>query len=143
MGIRIRKSGTSRILAAAALLGACAFFGLLFAQDRNADATGTGTDTAPFDNIIHAHAGDMLERGREIFRYDTFGSQDFGGGTLELHQAIEGSQLGGVGPGVSPKTALAVGLKVDLDALPPQLITALEKGQVYLDDPATTLALLN
>lgn len=84
----------------------------------------------------------MLERGREIFRYDTFGSQDFGGGTLELHQAIEGSQLGDVGPGVSPKTALAVGLKVDLDALPPLLITALEKGQVNLDDPATTLALL-
>lgn len=142
MGMRIRKSRTSRLLAAAALLGACAFLGLLFAQDRNADATGTGTDTAPFDNIIRAHAGNMLERGREIFRYDTFGSQDFGGGTLKLHQAVQGSQLGGVGPGVGPKTALAVGLKVDLDALPPQLVTALGKGQVNLDDPATTLALL-
>lgn len=139
MGIRIRKSGH---LAAAALLATCAFFGLLFAQDRNEGGTGSGTDAAPFHNIIHAHAGDMLERGREIFRYDTFGSQDFGGCTLELHQAIGGSQLGGVGPGFRPKTALAVGLKVDLDALPPLLITALEKGQVNLDDPATTLALL-
>lgn len=35
-----------------------------------------------------------------------------------------------------------MGLKVDLDALPPQLVTALGKGQVNLDDPATTLALL-
>ena len=142
MAIRIRKSRTSRLLATTALFGACAFFGMLFAQDRNEGGTGTGTVAAPFDNVIHAHAGNMLERGRAIFRYDTFGSQDFWGGTLKLHQAIEGSQLGGVGPGVSPKTALAVGLKVDLDALPPQLVTALEKGQVNLDDPATTLALL-
>ena len=37
---------------------------------------------------------------------------------LQLHQAIEGEALGGVGPGVSPKTALAVGLKVDSEALP-------------------------
>ena len=49
---------------------------------------------------------------------------------------------GGVGPGVSPKTALAVGLKVDVDALPASLIDALKNGQVNLDDPATTLALL-
>src|SRR6185437_17067077 len=42
----------------------------------------------------------------------------------------------------SPKTALAVGLKVDVDALPPQLVAALRAGRVNLDDPATTLALL-
>jgi hypothetical protein len=142
MGIGIGKSRTSRILTAGALLGMCAFFGLLFAKERDEAGSGGRTEAAPFDNIIHAHAGNMLERGREIFRYDTFGSQDFWGGTLQLHQAIEGSKPGGVGPGVSPKTALAVGLKVDMDALPPQLITALEKGQMNLDDPTVTLALL-
>lgn len=84
----------------------------------------------------------MVQRGRQIFRFDTFGSQEFFGSTLHLHQAIEGSKLGGVGPGVSPNTALAVGLKVDVDALPPQLLTALKNGQVNLDDPATTVALL-
>src|SRR5437660_11043512 len=59
-----------------------------------------------------------------------------------LHQAIEGAKLGGVGPGVSPKTALAVGLKVDVDTLPANLLAALNHGKVNLDDPATTLALL-
>src|SRR5438067_13901069 len=59
-----------------------------------------------------------------------------------LHRAIEGAKLGGVGPGVSPKTALAVGLKVDVDTLPANLLAALNQGKVNLDDPATTLALL-
>ena len=66
----------------------------------------------------------------------------FGEDTLHLHQAIEGAKLGGVGPGVSPATALSVGLKVDVDALPASLIAALKEGRVNLDDPATTLALL-
>ena len=50
--------------------------------------------------------------------------------------------MGGVGPGVSPATALAVGLKVDVDALPASLIAAIKEGKVNLNDPATTLALL-
>src|SRR5690348_9274694 len=84
----------------------------------------------------------MLEQGRNIFRYDTFGSEAFFGDALQLHKAIEGAANGGVGGGVSPKTALAVGLKVDSEALPPQLVAQLRAGQVNLDDPATTLALL-
>src|SRR5215471_3166130 len=59
-----------------------------------------------------------VREGREIFRFDTFGDQAFWGDALRLHQAIAGASLGGVGPGVSPATALAVGLKVDVDALP-------------------------
>jgi hypothetical protein len=85
---------------------------------------------------------DAIARGRQVFRFDTFGDEDFWGGTLKLHQAIEGAKLGGVGPGVSPRTALAVGLKVDSDALPPAIVSALKAGQVNLDDPAVTLALL-
>jgi hypothetical protein len=88
------------------------------------------------------NAIDMLRRGRQIFRFDTFGDEGFWGDTLKLHQAIAGTQLGGVGPGVSPKTALAVGLKVDVDALPNSVRKGLEKGTINLDDPATTLALL-
>ncbi len=53
-----------------------------------------------------------VERGRDTFRNDTFGDEAFWGGQLRLHEAIEGAAHGGVGPGVSPKTALAVGLKV-------------------------------
>ncbi len=84
----------------------------------------------------------MVEEGKKIFRFDTFGDQVFWGDTLKIHKAIAGSKLGGVGSGVSPKTALAVGLKVDVDALPRSLVKQLKAGKVDLDNPATTLALL-
>jgi hypothetical protein len=48
-----------------------------------------------------------------------------------------------VGAGVSPATALAVGLKVDVDALPPPLVAALKQGQVDLNDVKNTIALLS
>ena len=84
----------------------------------------------------------LAEQGKNIFRNDTFGDQDFWGDTLQLNKAIEGAQHGGVGPGVSPATALAVGLKVDQDALPPALVKQISAGKVDLNDPAVTLALL-
>jgi hypothetical protein len=84
----------------------------------------------------------MVEQGRNTFRYDTFGDEAFWGGTLRLHEALAGEALGGVGPGVSPATALAVGLKVDVTALPQAVQRALAAGEVDLEDPATTLALL-
>jgi hypothetical protein len=99
----------------------------------------------PFDRQIRAHAETLWERGRSIFRYDTFGDEAFWGGALKLHQAIAGEKLGGVGPGVSPATALAVGLKVDIDALPSHTVQAIREGRlpVNLADPAVTLALLD
>lgn len=75
----------------------------------------------------------MLESGRQIFRYDTFGSEAFWGDALQLHKAIAGEKNGGVGGGVSPKIALSVGLKVDLDALPEPLKQQLKEGKVNLD----------
>src|SRR3984893_12370995 len=84
----------------------------------------------------------MIKEGRQTFRFDTFGDEDFWGDALKLHHAIAGKNLGGVGPGVSPKTALAVGLKVDMDALPGDLVAKIKGGEHNLDDPATTLALL-
>ncbi len=84
----------------------------------------------------------LLRRGKQIFRFDTFGDQAFWGGALQLHKAIEGSANGGIGPGVSPKTALAVGLKVDSAAIPAKVAAAIKAGQVDLNDPKTTLALL-
>ena len=84
----------------------------------------------------------MMDEGRKTFRYDTFGSEAFWGDALELHKAIAGEKNGGVGPGVSPKTALSVGLKVDADVLPNALKSQIKAGKVNLDDPATTIALL-
>ena len=84
----------------------------------------------------------MIEQGRQIFRYDTFGSEAFWGDALQLHKALAGEKNGGLGGGVSPKTALSVGLKVDADVLPGVLKEQIKGGKVDLDDPAITLALL-
>jgi mono/diheme cytochrome c family protein len=81
-------------------------------------------------------------RGRKVFRFDTFGDQAFWGDTLGLHRAIAGRANGGVGAGLSAKTALELGLKVDVEALPGKLRSDLRRGRVDLNDPATTLALL-
>jgi hypothetical protein len=93
------------------------------------------------DTVVK-NAAALIQNGRNIFRYDTYGDEAFWGDALQLHQAIQGSQFGGVGPGVSPKTALALGLKVDSDALPAQVLAKLRQGQIDLDDVGVTLALL-
>ena len=95
-----------------------------------------------FDRAILRNNSLLFAEGRDIFRYDTFGDEGFWGGALKLHLALAGTNNGGVGPGVSPRTALAVGLKVDVQALPSSLQAKLRAGKVNLDDPATTLALL-
>jgi hypothetical protein len=94
------------------------------------------------DFAADVHALKQFRDGRDVFRYATFGDEDFWGGTLGLDEAIAGNANGGVGPGVSPKTALAVGLKVDIDSLPRSVVHALQRGKVDLDDPAVTLELL-
>ena len=78
------------------------------------------------DQAVAENARLMLNEGRRVFRFETFGDEAFWGDTLKLHQAIAGSKLGGVGPGVSPKTALSVGLKVDVDAVPAPVAAALK-----------------
>lgn len=85
---------------------------------------------------------DKALRGRDSFRNDTFGDEVFWTDTLRLNEAIAGAANGGVGGGVSPATALAVGLKVDVEALSRLTIYAIKLGLLDLDDPAVTLALL-
>jgi hypothetical protein len=84
----------------------------------------------------------MLKDGQQTFRFDTFGDEAWWGDTLRLHEAIEGVKFGGIGPGISPATALSLGLKVDLDAMPASLVQQIKMGEVNLNDPAVTLALL-
>jgi hypothetical protein len=98
--------------------------------------TRTSTD------VVLNDSARMIEEGRRTFRFDTFGDEAFWGGQLKLHQAIAGQANGGVGAGLSPKQAFMVGLKVDVDAIPPALAAQIKAGQVNLDDPATTLSLL-
>ncbi len=104
---------------------------------------GAGVSSAPgFDHAIVQNGFELFKKGRWVFRYDTFGDEAFWGDTLKLHLAVAGADNGGVGGGVDPTTALAVGLKVDVDALPRPLRRDLQAGKVDLKNPATTLALL-
>src|SRR5688572_6776985 len=76
----------------------------------------------------------LVAQGKEIFRFDTFGNEQFWTDTLRMHEIIQ--QI------VTPAVALSVGLKVDADALPAEVKAALAAGQVDLNSTATTLALL-
>ena len=82
--------------------------------------------------------GDMspqrIAQGREIFRFDTFGDEQFWTDTARMHEVVQRS--------VSPTTALSVGLKVDAEAIPPDVAQAIKAGQVDLNSPATTVTLL-
>jgi len=75
----------------------------------------------------------MIQQGRHTFRFDTFGDEAFWGGKLELHRAINN---------MTPSQALTLGLKVDSDALPPEVIQAIKNGTVNLNDPAVTRLLI-
>src|SRR5690242_13722273 len=115
-------------------------------------ATGSASQLVPLDGAtwerglskspsadakLEASTLATLREGRRVFRYDTFGDEAFWGGALKLHQAVAGANLGGIGGGVSPSTALAVGLKVDVEALPESLKQRLRAGKVDLNDPAS------
>src|ERR1041385_5009846 len=129
-----------RIVLLTVLIATCASAALLLHNLQKVSASDFKFQDR--DRATDFHALGMVDRGRNTFRYDTFGDEDFWGGTLQIHQAIKGRKLGGVGPGVDPATALAVGLKVDEDALPQSVIRALKAGKINLKDPATTVTLL-
>src|SRR5262245_24235720 len=76
----------------------------------------------------------MIAQGRSIFRFDTFGDETFWTDTLRMHEVIRSA--------VDPITALSVGLKVDAEALPPEIVAGILDGSIKLDVPATTVALL-
>jgi mono/diheme cytochrome c family protein len=76
----------------------------------------------------------LVAQGKQIFRFDTFGDEKYWTDTLRMHEVIQAA--------VSPRAALGVGLKVDVEALPQGVLDALAAGEVDLDDPAVTLALL-
>jgi hypothetical protein len=123
-------------------VAACVAAFFVFESPRNSAAQNQKAQVSGFDEAISKHAHQLMKEGEQVFRFDTFGSEAFWGDALQLHKAIAGEKNGGVGGGVSPKTALSVGLKVDSDALPDSLKQQIKEGKVDLNDPATTLALL-
>ena len=77
---------------------------------------------------------DLVAQGRQVFRFDTFGDEAFWTDQLRMHEPI--------GSALTPKKALEVGLKVDAEALPAEVVEGIKSGKVSLDNPATTVALL-
>ncbi|HKQ14104.1 MAG TPA: hypothetical protein VJT80_11785 [Steroidobacteraceae bacterium] len=103
------------------------------------------TQAAPreeWEDKITENSQQLRDEGKKIFRWDTFGSEAFWGDQLRLHQAIVGEKKGGVGPGLTPRQALQLGLKADVGAVPKLLVEVLKEGGVSLDNPETTLELL-
>jgi mono/diheme cytochrome c family protein len=76
----------------------------------------------------------LVAQGKDIFRFDTFGDETFWTDTLRIHDVITSA--------VDPTTALSVGLKVDAEALPAEVVQGIQDGTISLTDPATTVALL-
>jgi hypothetical protein len=108
-----------------------------------AQVTSTAVRPGSFDEVIQNSSTELFRRGQEVFRFDTFGDERFWSDTLRLHQAIAGSRNGGVGNGIGPAAALAAGLKVDAEMVPPPILAGIRAGTVDLNDPANTLALVN
>jgi hypothetical protein len=120
------------------LLGLITVLGLVLSLGSSkAAAQGNSKKHSVLEN-----AQKLIDEGQETFRFDTFGDEAFWGGTLRLHEAVAGAALGGVGMGLSPRQALALGLKVDVEALSRQGVQRLSRGEINLDSPATTLELL-
>jgi len=112
------------------------------ADSPKAEASPAGLSGKQYDEAAGKNSNRLFTEGRKIFRYDTFGSEDFWGGQLRLHEAIAGEKHGGVGPGVTARQALQLGLKVDVGALPKILLEAIRGRSVDLDKVETTLELL-
>jgi Cytochrome c len=114
------------------LIGAAS---ILFILSLVAALSGVAPATAPRLNAaaLESAPQSAREQGKAIFRFDTFGDEQLWTDVLRMHEVL---------PGVDPATALAVGLKVDVDALPREVIAALRRGEIDLKDPAVTVALL-
>jgi len=86
------------------------------------------------DNSGSGLSAAAVAKGKDIFRFETYGDETFWTDTLHMNEVIQQA--------VDPTTALAVGLKVDTDSLPPEVVAAIQSGAISLTDPATTVALL-
>jgi mono/diheme cytochrome c family protein len=116
------------------LVGLCAVVvasGCVAKTPPNETPAGTPTGSGPATDDLSPQ---NLAAGQQIFRFDTFGDEQFWTDTARMHEVIQKS--------VSPATALSVGLKVDADAIPPAVAAAIKAGKVDLNDPATTVTLL-
>jgi hypothetical protein len=98
-------------------------------------------DPDDFNDAIEKNSKELFEKGKAVFRFETFGDEAFWTDALELQKAIADEKHGGIGKGITPKQALDAGLKVDLSVLPRFLRRKIKQGK-FLDDPWVTLQLI-
>src|SRR4051812_34486198 len=98
------------------------------------DDDDTSAKTPENPNVQTSVDSSLAAEGKPIFRYDTFGDESFWTDQLMMNQVVESA--------VDPMTAISVGLKVDAEALPDDVVAGVKDGSISLTDPATTLALL-
>jgi hypothetical protein len=98
-------------------------------------------DPREFDDAIKENMKELFDKGKAVFRFETFGDEAFWTDQLQLQKAIADEKHGGIGKGLTPKQALDAGLKVDLAVLPKFLRRRIKEGK-FLDDPWVTLQLI-
>lgn len=138
----MNSSGVRHPLIVAAILGLSGCLQLPREAEVNPATESQRFPRIAFNTRVGWNARDLFSEGKRIFRYDTFGSEGFWGDQLRLHAAIMGEKLGGVGPGLTPRQALQLGLKVDSGLTPAILAQAIAGGSVSFDNPKTTIELL-
>ena len=105
-----------------------------------------GESQAQSDKIASPHPGltGNAQAGRDVFRFETFGNEGFWTDAMRLPQGITGAK-------VTPIDALKLGLLVDIDAIPADMLAALvgelktdlsPRNAPLLNDPATTMKLI-
>jgi mono/diheme cytochrome c family protein len=117
-----------------ALAGLAIVVSLIACDHPDSSGTVAPTTAEPALAAQEPSNSGLVSEGQTIFRFDTFGDETFWTDTLQMHEVVRTS--------VSPNTALAVGLKVDADALPAAVKEGILNGTIDLDDPATTVELL-
>jgi hypothetical protein len=117
------------------------FFVQCSTQEKSREREDKPGNPDAWNASIDGNAKDMMEKGKAVFRFETFGDEVFWTDKLQIHKAIADSKHGGIGDGLTPKAALDAGLKVDLTILPGFLKKKIEEGK-FLNDPLVTLELL-
>jgi hypothetical protein len=110
-------------------------------QPRLRQSEDMSGDPDNFNSAIDANANAMMEKGKAVFRYETFGDEVFWTDKLQLHKILVDEKHGGTGDGLTPKEALDLGIKVDLQLLPSVLKRKIQEGK-FLNDPWVTKELL-
>src|SRR4051794_9043398 len=140
MKIHLPKT-TMAITVIAAFITATQFIQCKTTRPDTRNTPDVSGDPDNFNDAIEKNRNEMFDKGKAVFRFETFGDEVFWTDQLQLQKAIADEKHGGIAKGITPKQALDAGLKVDLAVLPGFLRKKIKQGK-FLDDPWVTLQLI-